>query len=157
MLEQLRFKSDSHPKRTNTSSKKNVPDAFINTGLERWLHVRGIGRLVIAGVVTSNSIESTARSAGNLGFNTFVASDGAITFDKADHAGRLRRAEEVHAMSLANMDGEYATVATTEHLLKLLQDCIAEKSRRMKPWQSGERNSLHAVACVPRYRQAPRR
>src|SRR4051812_6586135 len=42
--------------------EKNVPDAFINTGLERWLHVRGIDRLVIAGVVTNNSIESTARS-----------------------------------------------------------------------------------------------
>lgn len=101
--------------------EKNVPDAFVNTGLERWLHVRGIRQLVIAGVITNNSIESTARSAGNLGFAAFVASDGAFTFDKADHAGTLRSAEDVHAMSLANLDGEYATVAPTEHLLKLLQ------------------------------------
>jgi nicotinamidase-related amidase len=26
--------------------EKNVPDAFVNTGLERWLHARGIRRLV---------------------------------------------------------------------------------------------------------------
>jgi isochorismate hydrolase len=29
----------------------------------------------------------------------------------------LRTAEEVHAMSLANMNGEYCTVVTTDELL----------------------------------------
>src|SRR3954464_15417770 len=37
--------------------EKNVPDAFINSGLERWLHARGIKRLVICGVSTNNSVE----------------------------------------------------------------------------------------------------
>jgi nicotinamidase-related amidase len=100
--------------------EKNVPDAFINTGLERWLRVRDIQQVVIVGVITNNSVESTARTAGNLGFNTFVASDGAFTFDKADYSGIVRSAEEVHAMSLANIDKEYATVAMTSNLLKLL-------------------------------------
>jgi nicotinamidase-related amidase len=52
--------------------EKNVPDAFVNTGLERWLHARGETTLVIVGVSTSNSVESTARTAGNLGFTTYV-------------------------------------------------------------------------------------
>src|SRR5262245_30474668 len=34
--------------------EKNVPDALINTGLERWLRVRGIVKLVIVGVSTNN-------------------------------------------------------------------------------------------------------
>lgn len=94
--------------------EKNVPDAFINTGLERWLHVRDISSVVIVGVSTNNSIEATARSSGNLGFRTFVVADGTFAFEKKDFNGVLRTAEEVHAMALANLDGEYATVIPAE-------------------------------------------
>ncbi|HEX9172239.1 MAG TPA: cysteine hydrolase family protein [Telluria sp.] len=97
--------------------EKNVPDAFINTGLERWLRVRGVERLVIVGVSTNNSVESSTRTAGNLGFDTVVVADATFAFDKTDYAGVRRSAEEVHAMSLANLDGEYATIADTAHVL----------------------------------------
>ncbi len=101
--------------------EKNVPDAFINTGLERWLRVRGISGLVIVGVSTNNSVEGTARTAGNLGFKTQVVSDATFTFEKIDYSGTKRTAEEVHAMALANLDGEYATILTTEQLIKALK------------------------------------
>jgi len=96
--------------------EKNVPDAFVHTGLERWLHQRDIRAVVVVGVSTSNSVEATARSAGNLGFVTWVASDATFTFAKPDFDGRPRTAEEVHAMSLANLHGEYATVLPTAAL-----------------------------------------
>jgi nicotinamidase-related amidase len=98
--------------------EKNVPDAFINTGLERWLHARGIRHLVIVGVSTNNSVEATARTAGNLGFTTVVVSDACFTFDKQDFGGTWRSAEEVHLMALANLHGEYADVLATEELLQ---------------------------------------
>jgi nicotinamidase-related amidase len=97
--------------------EKNVPDAFINTGLERWLRVRGVERLVIVGVSTNNSVESSARTAGNLGFKTVVVADATFAFEKVDYAGVPRSADEVHAMSLANLEGEYATIGTTGALL----------------------------------------
>lgn len=100
--------------------EKNVPDAMINTGLERWLHVRGITKLVIVGVSTNNSVEATARTAGNLGFQTQVVSDATFAFDKTDYSGTKRSAEEVHVMALANLDGEYATVTDTKRLLNAL-------------------------------------
>ncbi len=100
--------------------EKNVPDAFVNSGLERWLRVRDLRRLVIVGVSTSNSVEATARSAGNLGFDTHVVADGCFAFDKTDYAGPHRSAAEVHAMSLANLDGEYATILETTAALRLL-------------------------------------
>jgi len=100
--------------------EKNVPDAFVQSGLERWLHVRGIGRLVIAGVSTNNSVESTARSAGNLGFKTFVAADACFAFEQRDFGGTLRTADEVHLMSLANLDGEYAEVLGADAILATL-------------------------------------
>jgi len=96
--------------------EKNVPDALINTGLERWLRMRGITKLVIVGVSTNNSVEATARTAGNLGFETQVVADATFAFDKIDYHGTHRTAEEVHAMSLANLDEEYATITTTERL-----------------------------------------
>jgi nicotinamidase-related amidase len=97
--------------------EKNVPDAFINTGLERWLRVRGVEELVVVGVSTNNSVESTARAAGNLGFKTVVVADATFAFEKTDYAGVPRSADEVHAMSLANLDREYATITDTGRLL----------------------------------------
>ncbi|WP_394424383.1 cysteine hydrolase family protein [Vreelandella stevensii] len=97
--------------------EKNVPDAFVHSGLERWLHARGIRELVVVGVSTSNSVEATARTAGNLGFGTWVVSDATFTFAKCDYAGMERTADEVHAMSLANLAGEYAQIVDTQGAL----------------------------------------
>lgn len=96
---------------------KNVPDAFIHSGLERWLRVRGVTRLLIAGVSTNNSVEASARSAGNLGFETQVLADATFAFAMLDYAGTPRSADEVHAMSLANLDGEYAAITDTASAL----------------------------------------
>jgi len=97
--------------------QKQVPDAFSGTGLEGFLRKAGIEQLVIVGVATHNSVEATARTAGNLGFATWVVEDACYTFDKADFFGRLRSAQEVHGMSLGNLHGEYATVINSAELL----------------------------------------
>lgn len=102
--------------------EKNVPDAFANSGLERWLRVRGIDTLVIAGVSTNHSVEGTARSAGNLGFRTFVVADACFAFEQRDYHGTLRSAEEVHAMALGNLQGEYAWVLETAQALGMARD-----------------------------------
>ena len=97
--------------------QKQVPDAFCGTGLEAGLREREMTELVIVGVATNNSVESTARTAGNLGFATWVVEDACYTFDKVDFFGQSRTAQEVHAMSLANLHGEYATVVAAAELL----------------------------------------
>ncbi len=93
--------------------EKNVPDVFVHSALERWLHVRGITQLVLTGVSTNHSVESSARSAGNLGFVTTVLADATFAFAQEDYAGVARSAEQVHAMSLANLNGEYARVTSS--------------------------------------------
>ena len=97
--------------------QKQVPDAFCASGLEAQLREAGIGQLIIVGVATNNSVESTARTAGNLGFDTWVVEDACFTFDKADYFGTPRTAEEVHGMSLGNVHGEYATVVSSVQVL----------------------------------------
>lgn len=97
--------------------KKQVPDAFCASELERWLRADSITQVVIVGVITNNSVESTARSGGNLGFEVFVPHDACFTFDQADFFGHPHAAEEVHAMSLGNLHGEYATVVASAEIL----------------------------------------
>lgn len=96
---------------------KNVNSAFIGTDLEARLRADGIGTLVICGVITNNSVEATVRMAGNLGFDVHLVEDACFTFARRDHAGTLRSADEVHAMSLANMDGEYCRVVRAAEVI----------------------------------------
>ncbi|MBF6031497.1 cysteine hydrolase [Pseudomonas sp. P115] len=100
--------------------EKNVPDAFTATGLERWLHARSIRQLVVAGVITNNSVEATARSGGNLGFDVSVVADACYTFDQTDLSGRLWPAQDVHALSLSNLAMDYARVVQANDVLAQL-------------------------------------
>ncbi len=99
---------------------KSVNSAFIGTDLDAWLRGRGIGTLVVTGVITNNSVEATARMAGNLGYDTRVVGDATFTFARLDWSGRRRSAEEVHDLSLANLSGEYATIMDTASVLAAL-------------------------------------
>ncbi|MES2819407.1 MAG: cysteine hydrolase family protein [Pseudomonadota bacterium] len=114
------FQPAFEPRTGEALFDKHVPDAFAQSGLERWLRIRSIERLVIVGVASENSVESTARSAGNLGFAAWVAHDACYTFAKTDFDDQPRSAEEVHAMAMANLQGEYATVLSCAELLAVL-------------------------------------
>jgi nicotinamidase-related amidase len=108
------FKPEAAPEPGETIIVKHVHSAFIGTGLEARLRGAGHLSLVIAGVITNNSVEATVRMGANLGFEIYLVEDACFTFARPDWRGRLRSAEEVHAMSLANLSGEYCTVVTTE-------------------------------------------
>jgi nicotinamidase-related amidase len=111
------FKPEVAPGPGETILAKQTNSAFIGTGLEQQLRERGLRTLVIVGVATNNSVEATVRMAGNLGFHTFLVADACFTFARRDYHGRLRTADEVHSMSLANLDGEYCQVVDTATIL----------------------------------------
>ncbi|SOE94623.1 Nicotinamidase-related amidase [Burkholderia sp. D7] len=111
------FKPEAAPLPGEPVIAKRTNNAFIGTGLEERLREGGHTSLVVAGVITNNSVETTVRMAGNLGFNTYLVADGCFTFGRLDWNGRARSADEVHAMSLANLHGEYCTVVSTAELL----------------------------------------
>jgi nicotinamidase-related amidase len=110
------FKPETAPFPGETVIAKRTNSAFIGTRLEQHLHEAGIGQLVVCGVVTNNSVEATVRIAGNLGLDTLLVEDACFAFAKRDWSGRLRSADEVHAMSLANLDGEYCRVVNSKSL-----------------------------------------
>jgi nicotinamidase-related amidase len=111
------FKPAAAPLPDEPVMAKTTNSAFIGTGLEEWMRDKDHTTLVVAGVITNNSVEATVRMAGNLGFSAWLPEDACFTFGRKDWNGTFRSAEEVHAMSLANLDGEYCTVTTTDAVL----------------------------------------
>jgi len=111
------FKPEVVPREGERVIAKRTNSAFIGTELEAALKLLRCDALVVTGVSTNNSVEATVRMAGNLGFRTYLVSDACFTFARRDYDGRLRSAEEVHAMSLANLDREYCNVVTTRDIV----------------------------------------
>lgn len=116
------IKQEVLPLSSETVFQKDVNSAFIGTGLEAYLRVNGYNKLVIIGLTTNHCISASARMAGNLGFDTTVVSDATATFDLKGIDGRLYEAETVHAISLASLKGEFATIKTTKEVLEEVID-----------------------------------
>jgi nicotinamidase-related amidase len=115
------FKPETQPAPGEAVIAKNTNSAFIGTDLQARLRAAGQNVLVVTGVITNNSVEATVRMAGNLGFDTYLVGDAAFTFGRHDWRGVWRTADEVHSMSLANLDGEYCAVVTTREILDAVE------------------------------------
>ncbi len=101
---------------------KNVNSAFYgDPDLHAWLTRQGITELVVCGIQTNMCVETTARMAGNLGYDVTVALDATRTFDlQADVAGLgriTRTAAELMATTALDLQaGGFARIATTAEL-----------------------------------------
>ncbi len=98
-----------------------IHSAFIGTELAVGLKATAGGGgvkppLVICGVLLANSVEATVRVAANFGFTVRLRGDACWLCDKRDLTGRLWPAEDVHQLTLALLDGEYAGITTVDEI-----------------------------------------
>ena len=98
--------------------KKNVNSAFIGTDLKEQLDNSKITKLVIVGLTTDHCVSTTARMAGNFGFDTFLVSDATATFTKKGMNGQIFSAELIHDTTLASLNEEFATILMTNDLIE---------------------------------------
>lgn len=97
---------------------KSVNSAFYgHPDLHRWLSDRDIVALTICGVTTNHCCETTARMAGNLGYDVDFVIDATHTFDRMGTDGRVIPAEQVARMTAANLQGEFAAVRITDEVV----------------------------------------
>lgn len=106
------------PLETETVIEKKENSAFIGTNLESRLGELGISDIVLIGITTNHCISSTARMAGNLGFNCTVVSDATYAFDRIGPNGVYYDAETMHNTTLANLQDEFANVLSTNDFLE---------------------------------------
>jgi nicotinamidase-related amidase len=83
--------------------------AFLGTTLDAYLRTRGVTQVIVTGVATSAGVESTARSAYDLGYNVTLVTD-AMTDRDAD----------AHRHCVEKIFPRMAETATTDDLLKQL-------------------------------------
>ena len=96
---------------------KNVNSAFIGTGLEARLREAGHHTLIICGATTNHCVETSTRMAGNLGFDAWLVRDATWTYDRTGPDGDHHTAAEIHAMTLSNLSGEFATIVTAGNVV----------------------------------------
>ncbi|MCP5075191.1 MAG: isochorismatase family protein [Rhodobacteraceae bacterium] len=111
----------SAPVAGETVITKQVNSAFIGTDLEDRLRSAGISRLIITGATANHCTETTTRMAGNLGFDAIYVADGVWAYGQTGPDGVEHSPEAVHSMTIANLDGEFATVMTAEEVVGLIQ------------------------------------
>ena len=97
--------------------QKSVNSAFIGTDLERRLGAAGAESLVVVGLTTNHCVSATVRMAGDLGYETIVVADATAAHAASSYDGAHYPAETVHALALANLHREFATVLTTAEVL----------------------------------------
>ena len=101
--------------------RKSVNSAFYGTpDLHAWLGARAIRSIVICGITTNHCCETTARMAGNLGYDVLFVTDATHTFDRRAPDGTLVSAEELHRATDTSLHGEFATVVRTAELVQPL-------------------------------------
>lgn len=111
------FQEMVQPKPGEPVIQKHVNSAFIGTDLEAHLRQNNIDTLVIVGLTTDHCVSTTTRMAGNLGFQTYIVTDATATFERTGYDGTWYSAETIHAISLASLHKEFATVVSTQDIL----------------------------------------
>ena len=116
------FKDIVKPLPHETIIEKQVNSAFMGTDLKQQLDNLEIKNVIIAGLTTDHCVSSSARMAGNLGYDTFVVSDATATFDKVGSNGTKYSAEIIHEVELASLHNEFATIIETDDLLNIIKE-----------------------------------
>ena len=107
------------PTEGETVIYKNLPSAFAGTGLNDVLQAQGVEMLLIAGYMTHNCVDSTARAAFHRGYRVGVVADACATRDLPGTDGKTIPAAVVQAAVLAGLGDRIAEIIDVAGLVAL--------------------------------------
>jgi len=100
--------------------EKTLPSCFTATDLADWLTDHDVDTVAIAGYMTQNCDESTARDAAHRGLKVEFLSDATGTLAMSNHAGSLG-AEQLHTAVLMVLQSRFASVVSTDEWIDAVQ------------------------------------
>lgn len=95
---------------------KHFPNSFFETELLNKLKEKGIGELVIVGMMTHMCIDATVRAAKDLGFACSLIENACAT-KELTHKDHIIPAEHVHYSFINALNGYYSNVYTTREFI----------------------------------------
>lgn len=98
---------------------KRLPSSFAGTTLADLLAERGIDTLLIAGLMTHNCVDATAREAFHRGLRVAVIADACATRDLPGPDGIVVPAAQVHAAVLAGLGDRQAEIVEAAGLMAM--------------------------------------
>ena len=96
---------------------KNYPNSFFNTELDQYLKEKGVGSLIITGMMTHMCVDSTTRAAKDLGYKCTVIKDTCATRDFIFEE-KLVTAEEIQKSFMTALGYYYADILSCEEYLE---------------------------------------
>ncbi len=105
-----RISDEVAPEEDEPVITKNYPSSFVGTDLQARLEKAGVKNLIVAGFMTHMCVNSTTRSAFNLGFAPVVVAATTATRDLPGPNGEAVPAAAVQAASLAALGDLFAVV-----------------------------------------------
>ncbi|MCC6978679.1 MAG: cysteine hydrolase [Candidatus Melainabacteria bacterium] len=99
--------------------KKNLPDSFADTDLDKRIKSSGKNDLVVVGFMTHACISATVRSALNYGYHTTVVANACATRDLPTvQSNDVIAAGTVHDATMAALSDLFARVIADDKALK---------------------------------------
>lgn len=98
------------PAAGQTVIAKRLPSSFVGTGLAELLQGGGIDTLLLAGFMTHNCVDATARDAFHRGYRVGIVADACATRDLPGADGATIPAAVVHAAVLAGLGDRIAEI-----------------------------------------------
>jgi nicotinamidase-related amidase len=106
------------PKHGEPTIKKQLPNSFAATDLDKVLKSYGVREVVFAGFMTHMCVSSTVRNALDRGYGAVVVASACGTRDLPDGQGGVLPAAMVHRVELAALADRFAVVVSDSAALK---------------------------------------
>lgn len=110
--------------------RKSTRNAFTSTDLAERLAALGVRRIAITGIQTEQCCETTARVAGDLGYDVDFVTEATLTFPITHPAtGDVQSTDAITRATEFSLRGRFARIATVDALAAELETLAACGSR----------------------------
>ena len=109
------------PKQGEALIIKQVNSGFIGTNLQEQLESNNIDTLVIAGLTTNHYVSTNLQEwQATLDSKYFSLENATATFDLRGLNGEVFPAEVIHQTALASLNEEFATITSSDEIMKAI-------------------------------------